>query len=669
VRGRFENALACRTAGLGFLMFVVSTVASLGLLPAAASALPSGRAYELVSPPDTGAVTPWASAMGSTDGFNCFETDLATHDGERVTFNSELGALEGLTSNGVLNLYEARRTSAGWTTESQSATGQQTTYASGGLCLSPDHEYSTLLTGGTPFDQGSLVINGGQTSYFRTPGGSYVLAGTGSIGTDQRANIRWISDGGAHIIFTSIKRLEPEAPVGLGAGSSYDGSTPVNAIYDRSSSGLRVVSLLPDGVAPNSATETTFYRGASEDGSSVAFEVVKSGIATLYERRNDEPTTPVVTGGVGVNRYAGISADGRRVAYLQVGPSGDSSRGSIYLYDVDTASAAAVTTGAEAALVNISRDGSHIYFISNEVLPGAGQNPVGSAPQGNAPNLYVWSASTEDTKFIATVADADVEEIDTSHENLTEWLRAAAAPQQNAQLGRANDPSRTTPDGSVFVFQSRADITGYDSGGYTEIYRYDESSDQLSCVSCASAGLPAASHAYLQQTSIGETVAFNNLARLANVSDDGRLVFFMTADPLAPEDVNDTYDVYEWKDGVVGLISSGKSPSPSLLYGMSADGRDVFFLTIDRLVPQDQSSVLSIYDARIGGGFPAPAPDPDCDGDACQRPAVAAPQITAVGSEARTDGGQARRHRHRACKHRKHHHCKKRHHTRRGARR
>jgi hypothetical protein len=663
-----------RSIAPSLAVLAISSIMSLGMCTAAVAALPDGRAYELVSPPDTGAVTPWASAMGSTDGFNCFETDLATADGERVTFNSEIGALEGLTSNGVLNLYEARRTSSGWITESKSATGQQTTYASGGLCLSPDHEYSTLLTGAAPFDQGSLVINGGQTSYLRTPEGSYVLAGIGSIGTDQRANIRWISNGGSHIIFTSTKRLEPEAPAAVGNGSSYDGSAPVGAIYDRTALGLEVVSLLPDGTAPNPATETTFYRGASRDGSSVLFEVVSGASAALYEHRNGEPTVPVATGAAGLQyRYGGVSADGRRVVYLQVGASGNGSRGSIYMYDVETHTSAPVTVGAEAALVNVSEDGSHLYFTSREALAGVGPNPLGDAPQPDAPNLYVWDALSEDTKFVSTVVPSDVEEIDTSHENLTEWLRAVAAPQQNALLGRLDDPSRTTPEGSVFVFQSRADITGYDSSGRTEIYRYDDSLNQLSCVSCPPAGAPAASHAYLQQASIGATVAANALARLANVSTDGRLVLFMTADALAPEDVNETYDVYEWNEGEVSLISGGTSPEPSLLYAMSADARDVFFLTIDKLVPQDQSSVLSIYDARVGGGFPAAAPGPDCEGSSCQGSPSAAPTGAAIGSETLTGSGQANPRPRRTCKDKKHRrHCKhkkrhSKHHRREGA--
>ncbi len=625
-----------------------------------ALALPGGRGYELVTPSDTGAVTPVGSTMGQTDGFDCFETKLATPDGENVTFNSAMGSLEGLASNGVGNIYESRRTPSGWVTESKSTWGSEA-LASGGLCLSPDHQLSTLLTGSAPLDEGSLVIGGKQTSYYRTPEGAYVLAGEGSIATDQRANVRWISAGGTHIILTSKVRLEPEAPVGVGSGNSYDGSPAVNAIYDRTLSGLEVVSLLPSGLAPNSSNETTFFRGVSTDGRSVAFEVVRSTGSTLYVHRTGGSTVPVVTGTTnGDYRFGGISADGRKLVYLRketgIGPI----RGSIYQYDLDTNTSTPVTVGAEAAMVNFSDDGSHVYFTSNEVLPGSGFNPLGKAAQPGEPNLYVWEED-QAPQYIATVASEDVEEDVSVHENLTEWLTAAAAPQQNTQTGRERATSRTTPDGSVFVFQAHGAATDYDSGGHTEIYRYDEAGE-LDCLSCPAG--PASSNAYLQQERIGSTVALNALARLTNVSVDGNTVFFMSGEPLAEGDTNGTYDVYEWKEGATGLISGGTSPSPSLLYGMSDDGRDVFFVTIDRLVPQDESSVQSIYDARVGGGFPVPAPKPSCEGDACQGAMGAAPGGFSIGTELVSGSGQAKpckkchrckaRKNRRHCKHKRH---------------
>jgi hypothetical protein len=648
---RLQQSMSTVVVALGFF---------LAALAPNAFALAGDRAYELVSPSDTGAVTPLGSTMGQVDGFDCFETSLATADGESVTFNSAMGSLEGLASNGVGNIYEAHRTGVGWVTDSKSSWGFEA-LGVGGLCLSPDHQFSTLLTGGAPFDEGSLVIGGQQTSYYRTPEGIYLLAGVGSIATDPKANIKWIAEGGAHLILTSKLRLEPEAPAALGSGNSYDGSSPVNAIYDRTPSGLEVVSLLPNGSAPNPSSETTFFRGVSTDGKSVVFEIVKSTGSTLYIHRSGEQTVPIITAAVnGEYRFAGISGDGETVVYLRKETGLAPVRGSIYRYDLGTQSSAPVTVGAEAAMINLSDDGSHVYFTSGEALPGSDLNPLGDTAQPGAPNLYAWSEDSG-TQYIATVAPEDVEENVSVHENLTEWMQMVAAPQQNTQTGREKATSRTTSDGSVFIFQAHGNATDYDSSGHKEIFRYDEAGD-LDCLSCPTGA--ASSDAYLQQERIGSIVALNALARLANVTADGRTVVFMSAEPLVEGDTNGTYDVYEWDEGELGLISGGTSASPNLLYAMSEDGRDVFFVTIDQLVPQDESSVQSIYDARVGGGFPPPPPDPNCDGDTCQGGLRAAPLAVSIGTESTVGPGQAKpckRCRHckvrkdrKRCRHRKH---------------
>jgi hypothetical protein len=105
-------------------------------------------------------------------------------------------------------------------------------------------------------------------------------------------------------------------------------------------------------------------------------------------------------------------------------------------------------------------------------------------------------------------------------------------------------------------------------------------------------------------------------------------VFFQTKDRLLPEDVNGVEDVYEWTsdgtggcsgmDGCLALISSGQGERDSEMYGMSADGHDVFFRTDDRLVASDVAGSPSIYDARVEGGIPNQTETAPCQGDACQ---------------------------------------------------
>jgi hypothetical protein len=589
---------------------VIGMVTLLLICVSAVNAMPVDRGYELVTPPDTGPYQPNAASLGSSDGFDCFETYLATPDGEGVIFTNG-SPPEGGASNGILNLYEARRTPTGWMSASKSATGAQSTYPGGGLCTSPDHQFSSFLTGSSLFEQGTL---GQEASYLRTPEGAFVLAGVGSIGTDPKANIKWIADGAAHVILTSRKRLEPEAPIGVGSGGSPELSAPaVNAVYDRTSAGLHVVSLLPSGSAPDSTSETTFYRGASADGSGVVFEVVSEGGSTLYEHRSGQQTVPIATGlNSGDNRFAAISSDGSTVTFMKIGPANTNFpvRGSIYSFDADTQATVPVSEGSEAAIVNVSDDGSHVYFSSEQALAGVGPNVLGDSPSPGGANLYAWDNETEDTRFVATVAAADVEGNPSVAEDLVEWMRTVARAQQDRTAGRVNAVSRTTPDGTVFVFQAHGSATDYDSGAHSEIYRYDSRNGDLACISCPKGtSAPAASSAYLAKDVAGSFMAFNSLARLPNVTDDGERVFFTTAEPLVAADTNGVLDVYGWEAGQIALISTGEGVRPSLLYAMSRDGRDVFFLTAEQLVPQDTSTVASIYDAREGSnGFPLPPP-------------------------------------------------------------
>ncbi len=72
---------------------------------------------------------------------------------------------------------------------------------------------------------------------------------------------------------------------------------------------------------------------------------------------------------------------------------------------------------------------------------------------------------------------------------------------------------------------------------------------------------------------------------------------------------------------------------------MSSSGEDIFFRTADQLVPQDVDTEADLYDARIGGGFPAPASLlPSCSGDACQGELSPAPVLLSPGSEFQAGG-------------------------------
>jgi WD40-like Beta Propeller Repeat len=129
------------------------------------------------------------------------------------------------------------------------------------------------------------------------------------------------------------------------------------------------------------------------------------------------------------------------------------------------------------------------------------------------------------------------------------------------------------------------------------------------------------------------------------LSNSGRL-FFNSADALVPADTNLTEDVYQYEpngvgscsvpSGCVGLISSGESHEESAFLDASESGNDVFFLTTANLVPQDVDQSFDVYDAHVcTSESPCPAPPsprPPCGTSAaCQG---ASPQQTTFGAPA-----------------------------------
>jgi hypothetical protein len=596
--------------------------------PQSSAGLPDSRSYELVTPPDTNGRLPTATGIGLGDGF---ESSLTMPNGASggidLLFETTGGTLPGSDGSGSFNgdIYRAERGPSGWQTTLAEPTGAQSTAPfSGGF--SPDRYafWHTGLSG----DRGSLVIEGQTTHYLRNPDGSFELVGRGSLGEDPRAVGRWITAGAAHVIFTSAVQLEPQAP-----------ASGVSAVYDRTPYGAtHVVSLLPGDLTPpgGPGEAGATYLGSSADGSAVAFKVK----GTMYVRLDNAETKEVA---LGETAFGGLSKDGGRLFYLgltEAPKPEEILHGDIFAYDTATGEAKAIGSGGESILVNVSADGSHVYFVSPKVLDEAEEGIVGKD------NLYAWDGST--VRFIATVDHLDVTGTHvgngSTYGGLGLWALNGLGSVSPIN-GPGNDPSRTTSDGRFFVFESHADLTGYDSEGRTEVYRYDAVEESLLCLSCNPSLAPARSDARLESL-VGTKDQFapeTSVAPTANVSEDGRMVFFETEDALVPGDVDETQDVYEWEaegagacqtqGGCLYLISSGHSATSNYLYAVTPDGHDVFFRTGDQLLRADTDATPSIYDARIGGGFPE-AQQPPCQAEACRGQASASPALSGAGSAA-----------------------------------
>jgi hypothetical protein len=577
--------------------------------------LPDCRAYELVTPADTNARAP----LGAGEG-GIFTTRQVSPAGDKVPFRVEGGSLPGLGGTGSLagDPYLAVRTDAGWSTSYAGPPGDEATAIAPGA-TSPDQGYSFWFAG----ESGPAVL-ANPTVYVRYPDGHSELVGQGSLGRiDPGAVGKLISESGGHIVFATGSFVSLP-PVQLEPEAAPDG-TP--AVYDRTADGVtHVVSLKPDE-APFGAGESALYEGASLDGAGIAFRVSN----TLYLRYNNEETFQI---GTGVD-FAGVAEGGGRIFYVE--------GGDLKAFDVASEAVVDFTASGDAVPVTISADGSTAYFVSKSAIAGSGPNPVGDEPLAGGQNLY--RSEEGQIGFVGTVTDRDVDGASgQAVDGLGLWVKAIGLPDSGT---RGLVPARTTPDGAVFLFKSRATLTGYDPEDHAQIYRYDAAAGALECLSCNPTGAPAGSDATLQSETREDAKLYSAFGWPENLRADGRRAFFESSEALVAGDGDSRKDVYEWEDQGVGscaqaggclyLISSPHSARDEYLWAVSRSGDDVFFLSSDLLVGADADQTPSIYDARVGGGF-AEAAQTSCDGEGCRPQLTPPPALAAPDTSVRGDG-------------------------------
>jgi hypothetical protein len=308
----------------------------------------------------------------------------------------------------------------------------------------------------------------------------------------------------------------------------------------------------------------------------------------------------------------------------------------------------------EASMVAIANDGSHVYFVSDGVFAN-NTNSQGVTATAVEPNLYRFDTASGETTFLATLAKSDVEEANGNPAGLVDGL----------DIDR---PAIPTPDGSVLVFASAANLTGQNPWEeFTEIYRYSVAGETLECLSCTAPGVAPVGDADFGETA-GGTYAPPGLS--SPITEDGSMVFFDTPDSLVSSDRNGasplsakfgqptSTDVYEWRGGEVFMLSAGTASAPSVLQGTNPSGNDVLFTSTSQLVPfQADGGYENVFDARVGGGFPAAEEEaagaPSCVGSGCrgafgEEPAFTAP--ASLGSQGDGNLTPAKKHKKRHAK-------------------
>jgi hypothetical protein len=589
--------------------------------------LPDCRAYELVTPAETRGFSIFSHNADSAErGFNAWVTDpRGPGAGEAVSYATS-GTLPGYNGSGGTDGYRSDRAlgqhpAAGWSTSLVTPSFMQAEIAKGNG-ISADQRYSFWDLS----QREAIERRYPPGEYLRTPelpnsncvpaglegAGNFETVGCGTLGEDLTAIGKFVSPGGAHVVFESASHLEGDAPP---AGT--------RAVYERAAgeASAEVVSMKPDG-SPFGMGENSKYVAATEDGAMILFETA----GALYARTAGNAPVEVAPA---PQTFAGVSGDGKRIFYA-ASAFGEQVAQPAQLFVCDLS--AGPCAGADAhpptaiapnsIFVNVSADGSHVFFTSEDELAVGGH--------AGQPNLYLWDAAGTSTSFVSPLSPVDFEHFGEGPESkeigLNRWTIAVSTGESSIPDGRAVSPTRSTPDGRILIFQSHARlVSGYDNKSYGEIYRYDTTApegERIVCVSCDPSGAPPTTDALLQVEPADLSYP------VINVTDDGGMVLFESFDRLLPEDANSEADVYEWEvpgvdgckrvNGCLALISSGQGEQPSYLYAMTADAHDVFVITPEKLVSQDVAGSASIYDARVGGGLPEPTSALPCQGDACQ---------------------------------------------------
>jgi hypothetical protein len=482
------------------------------------------------------------------------------------------------------------------------------------------------------------------------------------------ASVRWITDDGARMIWTSdIKGIVPERPPArsdgfegyLRAGGQTQWVTPVSPLVEderhplAASKDLSHVVYLEDITPPEIWWERVYVLWEWVEGSGARrVTVTEAGAPATGTANLDGATSPFGSGMWALPTT--VSDDGSRIFFESndaLAP-GDAATTDVYVREDGTTtrllSERRGPASTEAAsFAGASEDGEVAYIRTTGQLTADAK--VGTA-------VYRYTLATDSLELVeddigstlAVSADgssivftgtnvldpADGESLYINRGGTTTRIAPLPFGNTGAHLVAATNHTqralRMTADGSVVVFRGSTPDPGLPA-----VHRW-EADEGLTTVSVDQDGNAVAAGF----GNLGFTVANIDINAGRGMTDDGETVFFDTEEALSARDVNGARDVYAWNDGSVRLITPGADPDGDARYlDNSADGSTVFFTTYEQVLPRlDDNTARDLYAARVGGGFPEPPPVTIGDPPPPQPPADAPPP-TAPPSQG--DGDQA----------------------------
>ncbi len=559
--------------------------------------LPDCRAYETVSPVEAkGSDATDPSALGYNS--EAVSPPEAAVSGEAVAYVS-VASFAGPTGSGTKNEFLSRRGPRGWSTQDIEPLHD----ASGGEYGFSSYEnavFTSELTEGVTRTNAQLTSEAPQ--WEKTTWGLYV---------DDFASgsYRYVGDGNSYYHIAAVGASTDLSHVVFGENAYGKG------LFEWVNGKVSPISVANDGKSLESA-EVEGLHVVSSDGSRVFF---KSG-GQVYLRENAEREQSAIGAGggcvdaaractvavsAGPARFWGASTDGSE-AFFTEGEELDR-------YDVESGQTVALA-GAVQGVVQISEDGSYVYFVAKNALEGVGgvalRNGRGVEPVAGEDNLYLLHAGA--AQFVVTLSGGDA----------GDWASPGGLEENNAVVA---------PGGAWLAFMSERSLTGYDNERAAELFLYDAGTGSVECASCDPTGArPVGS------TSLSD--GGGSQYRPRALVEDGAL-FFDSSDALVPHASDGLQNVYEYEGGHVYAISNVAGGSESFFLDASANGHDVFFGTADDLLPEDVSNNVVVYDARVDGGFPVAVSPAPCDnGDSCKPPPTPQPGVFGAPASATFSG-------------------------------
>ncbi|HEY3960880.1 MAG TPA: hypothetical protein VGL68_10265 [Solirubrobacteraceae bacterium] len=575
---------------------------------AEAVALPDGRAWELVSPPQKhgGLLEP----MGKEG-----ETIQAAADGSGIAYVASGPITEepaGNRSASRSQFLSTRGAPGVWSTKDITTPHQGPT----GLALGELSEYKLFSSdlsraavepiGRTPLaptPSEPSEPDAERTPYVRQPDGTFtplvyagnVPAGTKFGGTESKPEL--FGNGVNFVTATpDLSHVLVSSETSLVEGFDNEGAP---AVYEWSEGKLAPVTVLPNETATGGSVGYENFRvpnAISADGSRVVFS---AGVGQLYMRdvtlgatgktlRLDvaqgvkEPASPRA-------EFQFASTDGSRVFFTdqdRLTSEATAKQGQPDLYECqievsgETLSCALTDLSVDphaneaadvlGAVIGSSEDGTRVYYVANGALGNSGEEARGGvcprAGEEQCANLYEYDthSSEPQPRLVAML----------SGEDDPDWGTLPAGVENLRKL-----TARVSPNGRFLAFMSKRSLTGYDNRDAKnagvrdeEVYEYDAQSGRLACASCDPSGqrpagqldegvfpglLVDAPLLWGGQTLAGSIPGWTSvdaahaLYQSRYLSDSGRL-FFNSPVGLVPGDGNGVQDVYEYEPQTVG---------------------------------------------------------------------------------------------------------------------